>query len=126
MPNKVLTTAQREQLHYIAEATGSAAAMIRELEYLQPDKAPPPFSMGSDGFSVQAQLLSLLGMIERITIARTAEDIVDLIARAKTLLLRLGNELEQLSSAAERVCNTPLAPGDRFGISSIPIPFRSH
>jgi len=110
----------------MAVAADLAAAMIRELAYLQPDDGPLAVSLSAEGSSVQEQLLSLVGIIERITIARRADDVVDLIARAKMLLLRLGNDLDQLSEAV--ACDGEPSPArwDRFELTSIPLPLRSH
>jgi len=113
-------------VHYMAVAADLAAAMIQELACLQPDDGPLTVFLRAQGTSVQEQLASLVGIIERITIARGAEDVVELIARAKMLLLRLGSELEQLSSAAECHCEPSPARWDRFDTTSIPLPLRSH
>jgi hypothetical protein len=82
--------------------------------------------MGTAGSSAQQQLLSLMGIIEWLTLARDAAQGAELIAHAKALLLRLADELELLSDAAgcDFECSAPL--WERFGISWIPIPPRSH
>jgi hypothetical protein len=113
-------------MHYMAVAADLAAAMIQELASLQPDDGPLAVSLRAQGTSVKEQLASLVGIMERITIARGAEDAVELIARAKMLLLRLGNDLEQLSSAAECHCEPSPARWDRFDMTSMPFPLRSH
>jgi hypothetical protein len=110
----------------MAVAADLAAAMIRELASLRPDNGPLAVLLSAERSSVQEQLSSLVGFIERITNARKAEDVVELIARAKMLLLRLGNDLEQLASAAECHCESSPARWDRFEMTSIPIPLRSH
>jgi hypothetical protein len=126
MPNRVLTTAQRSEVHYIAVAADLAAAMITELECLQSNNGPLALLMGAAGSSAQKRLLSLLRIIEWLTLARNAEEVADLIAHAKTLLLILADELEQLSSAAGCDFERSAPQWDRFGTSSIPIPLRSH
>jgi hypothetical protein len=126
MPNRVLTTAQRSEAHYLTVAADLAAAMIREFECLQSDNGPLALLMGTAGLSAQQRILSLLRIIEWLTLARNAEEVADLIAHAKTLLLRLVDELEQLSSAAgcDFQCSVP--PWDRAGTSAIPISLRRH
>jgi hypothetical protein len=126
MPNRIITTAQRSEVHYIAVAADLAAAMIRELECLQSDNGPLALLMGAAGSSAQQQLLSLLRIVECLTLTRNAEEVAHLIAHAKALLLRLANELEQLSSAAGCDFEFSAPPWDRFGVSSIPVPLRSH
>ena len=126
MPNRVLTTAQRSETHYIAAAANLAAAMMREFECLQSNNGPLALLMGVAGSSAQQRLLSLLRIIERLELARNAEEVADLIAHAKAVLLRLADELEQLSSAAGCDFERSAPQWDRFGISSIPIPLRIH
>jgi hypothetical protein len=126
MPNRIITTAQRSEVHYIAVAADLAAAMIRELECLQSDNGPLALLMGTAGSSAQQQLLSLLRIIEWLKLTRDAEEVAHLIAHAKALLLRLANELEQLSSVVGCDFESSAPPWDRFGISSIPVPLRSH
>ena len=126
MPNRVLSTAQCRDVNYLAVAIDLAAAMIRELAYLQPDDGQLAVSLSAEGSSVQAQLSSLVGIIERITIARRADDAVELIARAKMLLLRLGTDLDQLSEAVERDGERSPARWDRFEMTAIPHPLRRH
>src|SRR5277367_6547254 len=127
MPNRVHTTAQRSEAHYLSVAADLAAAMIREFECLQSDNGPLALLMGTAGLSAQQRIFSLSRIIEWLTLARNAEEVADLIAHAKTHLLRLVDELEQLSSAAAR-CDFQRSapPWDRSGVSSIPISFRSH
>src|SRR5271168_4535943 len=122
MPNRVLTTAQRSEAHYIAAAADLAAAMMRQFECLQSNNGPLALLMGVAGSSAQQRLLSLLRIIERLELARNAEEVADLIAHAKAVLLRLADELEQLSSAAGCDFERSAPQWDRFGISSIPIP----
>jgi hypothetical protein len=110
----------------MAVAADLAAAMIRELAYLQPDDGPLAVSLSAEGSSVQEQLLSLVGIIERITITCRADDVVELIARAKMLLLRLGNDLDQLSAAVECDGEPTPARWDRFEMTATPLPLRSH
>jgi hypothetical protein len=126
MPNRILTTAQRSEVHYIAVAADLAAAMMRELACLQSDNGPLALLMGAAGSSAHEQLSSLLRIIESLTLARNAEDVAHLIARAKALLLRLANELEQLSSTAGCDLEPSAPPRDRFETSSIPVSLRSH
>jgi hypothetical protein len=126
MPNRILTTAQRPEVHYIAVAADLAAAMMRELACLQSDNGPLALLMGAAGSSAHEQLSSLLRIIEWLTLARNAEEVAHLIARAKALLLRLANELEQLSSAAGCDLEPSAPPRDRFETSSIPVSLRSH
>jgi hypothetical protein len=123
---RVLTTSQRSEAHYIAVAADLAAAMINELECLQSNNGPLALLMGAAGSSAQQRLLSLLRIVECLRLARNADEVSDFIAHAKALLLRLANELEQLSSAAGCDFEPSAPPWDRFGISSIPIPLRSH
>jgi hypothetical protein len=113
-------------VHYIAVAADLAAAMIRELGCLQSDDRSLALLMGAAGSSVQEQLSSLLRVIEWLTRARNAEEVADLIARARALLLRLVNELEQLSSAAGCGLEPSAPPWDRLETSSIPVSLRSH
>jgi hypothetical protein len=89
MPNRVLTSAQRSEAHYIAAAADLAAAMIREFEHLQSNNGSLALLMSAAGSSAQQRLLSLLRIIERLELARNAEDVADLILHAKALLLRL-------------------------------------
>jgi hypothetical protein len=110
----------------MALAADLAAAMIRELAYLQPDDGPLAVSLSAEGSSVQEQLLSLVGIIERITMTRRADDVVELIARAKMLLLRLGNDLDQLSAAVECDGEPTSARRDHFEMTATPLPLRSH
>jgi hypothetical protein len=126
MPNRILTTAQRAEVHYIAVAADLAAAMIRELACLQSDNRSLALLMGAAGSSAHEQLSSLLRVIEWLTLARNAEEVAHLIARARALLLRLANELEQLSSAAGCDLEPSAPPWDRFETSSIPVSLRSH
>jgi hypothetical protein len=126
MPNRVLTTAQRSEVHYIAVAADLAAAMIRELECLQSDNDHLALLMAAAGLSAQRRLVSLVSVIESLTLAPNAEEVPNLIAHAKALLLRLADELEQLSSAAAYDFERPAPRWDRFEIASIPAPLRSH
>jgi hypothetical protein len=98
--NGVFTTAQRSEVHSIGVAADLVAAMIIEFECLQSNNGPLALLMGTAGASAQKRLLSLLRIIEWLTVARNAEEVADLIAHAKALLLRLAGALEQLSSAA--------------------------
>jgi hypothetical protein len=125
MLNRVLTTAQRAEVHYLAVAADLAAAMIRELECLQSDNGDLALLMGAAGSSAQ-QVLSLLRIIEWLTLARDAEEVADLIAHAKALLVRLAGELEHLSTAAGCDFEPSAPPSNRFETFSIPIPLRSH
>jgi hypothetical protein len=126
MPNRVLTTTQRSELHYIAVAADLAAAMIRELECLQSNNGPLAFLMGAIGSSAKKRLLSLFRIIEWLTLARNAEEAADRIAQAKTLLLILAGELEQLCQAAGCAFERSAPLWNRFGIASIPTPLRCH
>jgi hypothetical protein len=126
MPNRVLTTAQRSEVHYIAVAADLAAAMIRELECLQSNNGPLAFLMGAIGSSAKKRLLSLFRIIEWLTLARNAEEAADRIAQAKTLLLILAGELEQLCQAAGCAFERSAPLWNRFGIASIPTPLRCH
>jgi len=126
MPNRVLTTAQRCEVHYIAVAAELAAAMIRELECLKSDNGHLALLMAAAGLSTQQRLLSLVSVIELLTLAPNAEEVPNLIAHAKALLLRLTDELEQLSSAARCDFERSAPLWERFEISSIPIPPRSY
>ena len=126
MPNSILTTAQRSEVHYLAVAADLGAAMMRELECLQSSNGRLALLMGAAGSSAQQRLSTLLGIIEWLTLARNAEEVADLIAHAKTHLLRLADELEQLSSAAGCDFQRSAPPWDRSAVSSIPISFRSH
>jgi hypothetical protein len=126
MPNRILTAAQRSEVHYIAVAADLAAAMIRELACLQSDNRSLALLMGAAGSSAHEQLSSLLRVIECLTLARNAEEVAHLIARARALLLRLANELEQLSSAAGCDLEPSAPPWDRFETSSITVSLRSH
>jgi hypothetical protein len=126
MPNRVLTTAQRSEVHYIAVAADLAAAMIRELECLQSDNDHLALLMDTTGSSAQQQLSSVLRILEWLALARNPEEVAHLIDRARALLVTLANELEQLSSAATCDCEPSASPRDRFETFSIPIPLRSH
>jgi hypothetical protein len=115
MPNRTLTTSEHSEVHYIALAADLAAAMLRELDCLQSDNVALALLMGTAGSSAQQQLLSLMAIIEWITLARDAAEGAELIAHAKALLLRLADELELLSDAAgcDFECSAPL--WERFG-----------
>jgi len=126
MPNRTLTTAQCSEVHYIAVAADLAAAMLRELECLQSDNDPLALLMGTAGSSARQQLLSLLRIIQWLTLTRDMAEVADLIAHAKALLLRLADEFEQLSDAAGCDFGGSAPLSGRFEISWIPIPLRSH
>ena len=98
MPDRVLTTPQRSELHYIGLAAELAGAMISELKCLEANNSRLALSMATTGALAQQRLLSLLRIIEWLRLTRDAEHAVDLIAHAKTLLLRLAGELEQLAA----------------------------
>jgi hypothetical protein len=126
MPDRVLTTPQRSELHYIGLAAELAGGMIRELQCLEANNSRLALSMATAGALAQRRLLSLLSIIEWLRLTRDAEHAVDLIAHAKALLMRLAGELEQL--AAEAGCDfKPSVPRwDRLGISSMLDNLRNH
>jgi hypothetical protein len=126
MPNRTLTTDQCSEVHYLAVAADLAAAMLRELECLQSDNDHLALLMGTAGSSARQQLLSLLRILQCLRLTRDAAKVADLIAHAKALLLRLADELEQLSDAAGCHFGGSAPLSERFEISSIPIPLRSH
>jgi hypothetical protein len=126
MPDRVLTTPQRSEVHYIGLAADLAGAMMREFRRLEANNSRLALSMTTAGALAQRRLLSLLRIIEWLRLTRDAEHAVDLIAHAKTLLLRLADELEEL--AAEAGCDfKPSAPRwYRLAISSMPDKLRNH
>jgi hypothetical protein len=117
MPDRVLKAAQRSEVCYICQAADLLGAMIQELRCLQASHGHlAPSVAASHG--VQKRLQSLLGIVELLKIMRDADRSVELIARAKALILDLGGELEELASQAARNYSLTSGP-DSFAISPI-------
>jgi hypothetical protein len=126
MPDRVLRTPQCSEVHYICVAADFAVAMIRELRCLAANNSRLALSMTTAGALAQQRLLSLLQIIESLRLARNAQEVAELIAHAKALLVSLACELEQLSSVAGCDFERSAPQWDWFGISSIPIALRIH
>jgi hypothetical protein len=117
MPGRVLKAAQRFEVPYICLAADLLGAMIQELRCLEASHGHLAQSMAAS-HGVQKRLRSLLGIIELLKVTRVADLSVELIARAKVLILELAGALEELASQAERNYGVPPGP-DSFAISPI-------
>ena len=120
MPDRVLTTPQRSEVHYIGLAADLAGAMIREFKCLEANNSRLALSMATAGALAEQRLLFLLRIIECLRLTCDAEHAVNLIAHAKALLLRLTGELDQLAAEAGCDFKRSAPRWDRLRISSMP------
>ena len=119
MPQQALTTSYLTAPDYICVATDSLSRMTSELQFLEMNNRRLILAMAAAGHDLRQRLHMLLGTIELLSSTDDEARGTELHHRAKSLIVRLASELEQLAFHAEQQHQRVVASSCRFEISNL-------
>jgi signal transduction histidine kinase len=119
MHGQPISSPQFTDVDYICVATDLLTKMMSELHSLQVNNRRLTLAMATAGHDLRQRLHALLGTVELLTSTQDAVRNAALSRRAKSLIFRLAQELEQLAYQAERDHRQTAPPSHCFVISTL-------
>jgi signal transduction histidine kinase len=114
-----MNASQFTQIDYICVAAGLLENMMSEFDALKINNQRLTLAMASAGHDLRNRLHTLLGTVEMLTTAHDAVRTAQLSQRARSLIFRLAQELEELARQAEKDYPYSAPVTHRFAISSL-------
>jgi signal transduction histidine kinase len=104
---------------YVCVATDSLAKMMSDHQVLEVNNRRLTLAMAAAGHDLRQRLQILLGTVELLTSAREETRAAELSQRAKSLIIGLAGELEQLAFQAQREQDRAAVSPQCFAISNL-------
>jgi signal transduction histidine kinase len=107
------------EVDYVCVSTNLMTKMMSELQSLRVHNQWLTLGLATAGHDLRGRLQTLMGTIELLSVSRDALRTADLSRRAKSMILRLAQELEQLAYQAEKPAEHAVPSTYSFLLSSL-------
>src|SRR5580692_7261652 len=119
MPEREMSTSPYTDTDYVCVSADSFAKIMSEHLSLELNNQRLTLSMAAAGHDLRQRLHMLLATVELLTSAHDQVRCAELRQRAKSLIFRLAEDLEQLAFQAQRKHSRVVASPQCFAISSL-------